>query len=260
MAASDNSLARVQPFFEHLFARDASGRTWLPALLRAAPHGAARMGESLATPGTLLTPLAVRGASGRLACFDYPTAPSRELLCWFIAHPGELTWPADAELSSETLRLRRVLLYDDPPGARTRAQERALELIKTRTSLSREWWRFEELATLDCVLITDRLVITIEATGTEPLAPATDWYPKRSRLVRNLEAAKQLAQGKRWASLLLSDQALVEGSEDHLASVLATSAPHLDKTAREELRDGYLGNLTWKSACEAVGLPSPSGP
>ncbi len=257
-AHNASSSPLLQPFFEALLARDASGRSWLPALLRATPHGPSRLGDLLESPGTLQTPLAVRGVSGRLACFEYPAAPSRELLRWLIDHPDRLTWPPVAELSREASRLRRALLYDDPPGAQTRAGERARELLATRTSLSPEWWRLEGIGRLDCALITDRLVITIEGQSAGPLSPPTDWYPERSRLVRNLEAARQLSEGKRWASLLLSDEPLAEGSDEHLESVLARSAPHLDSAARMQLREGYLGNLAWSAAFAAVDVQFPA--
>ena len=64
---------------------------------------------------------------------------------------------------------------------------------------------------IDCVLMTDRLVISIEGKRTEPLSAATDWYPQRSQLVRNLEAANQLARGRAWASLLMSEEAIPAG-------------------------------------------------
>jgi hypothetical protein len=175
--AYDNSLTRVQLFFGALFSRDPSGRNWLPALLAATPNGRSVLGELVDAPGSLLSSLSVRGAGGRLACFEYPAAPPRELLEWFIEHPGELVWPPGAELSPETVRLRRALLCDDPPGARARAQARARELLATRSPFSREWWRFEGVTQLDCVLITDRLVVTVEGKRTEPLSPATDLVP-----------------------------------------------------------------------------------
>lgn len=57
------------------------------------------------------------------------------------------------------------------------------------------WWRFEGSSHIDCVLETDRLVVTVEGKRTETLSPATHWYPSRSQLGRNLEAARQLAKG-----------------------------------------------------------------
>jgi hypothetical protein len=256
----DSSLTRVQPFFEALFARDPSGRSWLPALLGATENGPARLGELVEAPGYLETPLAVRGVGGRLACFDYPTGPPRDLLRWFIDHPDELTWPPGAELSAETIRLRRALLRDDPPGSRHRAQQRARELVAGSAPLTPRWWRFEDVSKLDCVLITDRLVVTIEGKRTEPLLPATEWYPQRSQLIRTLEAAKQLAQGKTWASILISEALLGEASRDDVGRSLPVSAPHLDDGARREVHAAYLGNLTSAAACAAVGTPAGSLP
>lgn len=253
----DSSLTRVQPFFETLFQRDASGRGWLPQLLASAPSGRAVLGDLVDEPGSLVMTLAQRGLSGRLGCFEYPAAPPRALLAWYIDHPEALVWPAAAELSALTTRLRRTLLYDDPPGSRVKAQERAQELLVTRSSLSREWWRFEGVTMLDCLLMTDRLVVTVEGKRTEPLSATTDWYPHRSQLVRNLEAAKLIADGRPWGSLLLSEEPL---DATAVLDRLELSAPHLTPNERDELRAGYLGNLTWRQACDAVGITFGSLP
>jgi hypothetical protein len=249
---------RLQLFFERLFTRDPSGRSWLPALLSASPHAGSRLRGLLENPGGLSIPLAVRTVSGRLACFEYPVAPPRELLAWFIDHPGELVWPLDAQLTPETVRLRRALLCDDPPGSQLRAQERARELLATRSLSSSAWWRFEDGAKPDCVLITDRLVVTIEGSPTDPLSPATDWYPDRSRLLRSIEAAKTLAEDKPWATLLLSESEPADGTEERLERALPAGAPHLNPPDREDVRAAYLGSLTWETACEATGVPFES--
>ena len=89
----------MERFFEALFARDPSGRSWLPALLAATPHGRAALGELVDDPGWIEIPLAVRGASGRLACLDYRVAPARKLLAWYVDHPEQLTWPAGTGLA-----------------------------------------------------------------------------------------------------------------------------------------------------------------
>jgi hypothetical protein len=253
---NEGSLARVRAFFTALLRRDASGRTWLRSLLAATPNGSDRLGELVERPGYLVTPLAVATVSGLLGAFEYPAAPPRELLAWFIDHSDRLTWPEHSALSAESVRLRRALLYDDPPGSRARARERARDLLAAGAPLSPVWWRFEDNAKLDCVLITDKLIVTIAAGTAEGLAPATDWYPQRSELVRNLEAAKQLAQDRCWASLLLSDQSLPEAGGEYLARTIAGAAPHLDASRRDELLAAYLGNLTWDRACAAVDLPA----
>jgi hypothetical protein len=245
----------VQPFFETLFTRDPSGRSWLPALLGASPHGHDMLGELVEQPGYLSTLLAVRAMSGRLATFEYPVAATRELLTWYVEHPDRLRWPADIDQSPGAARLRRALLDDDPPGSRVRAQQRARELVSSRSPTADEWWRFEGVDTLDCMLITDRLVVTVLGKQSEPLAPASEWYPARSELVRDLEAARHYAQGKQWGSLLISERELPDGTREALAEALPDAAPHLDDAGREELRRAYLGNLTWEHAYASVGLP-----
>lgn len=246
---------RVQTFFDALFGRDPSGRRWLPALLAAAPHAEERLGELAEVPGWLDTALAVRGASGRRACFEHPGPVPRELLRWFIDHPERLTWPEQAEQSEPTARLRRALLCDDPPGSQARAQDRARELLGARSALSREWWRFEDVTRLDCVLITPRLVVTVNGQGAGALHPASAWYPPRPKLVRDLEAARQIAAERTWATVLLADAPVPGAEDDALARSLPEAAPHLDESGLRQLRIAYLGTVTWADAAAAVGLP-----
>ena len=250
----DSSLTRVRPFFGALLAADPTGSAWLGRLLAIAPRAAAALGPLLHTPGTLLAPLSSMTANGRLGCFEYPVAPPRALLAWLIEHPEELEWPEGERYSAETTRLRRALIRDEPPGSRAEVQAQARRLAMTRPPSAREWWRFEGTSMIDCVLMTEKLVVTIEGKRTERLSAATDWYPKRSQLVRNLEAAKQLAQGRSWASILISETPLPAGSDAGLDAVLLDSAPHLDAARRAELHRAYLGNVTWTQACQATGL------
>ncbi|MBV9819540.1 MAG: hypothetical protein JOZ07_14500 [Solirubrobacterales bacterium] len=256
MSGADTRAApsAVQRFFDALLTRDAAGGSWLRPLLAATPYGPATLGELVEAPGWLQSQLAVRGAEGRLGCFDYPTAPSPALEAWFIDHPSALTWPPGARMSTDALRLRRALIDDDPPGSQARAQERAHELQSRRSALSREWWRFEAVTRLDCVLITDRLAITVQAPGGDRLEATTEWYPPRSQLHRGLEAARRLADGKRFASLVLSRTPLPGADAATLARELPAGAPHLDELERRELADAYLGNLTWQAAAAAVGV------
>ncbi|HEX3833461.1 MAG TPA: hypothetical protein VHW04_15900 [Solirubrobacteraceae bacterium] len=255
-SVDNSSLTAVESFFTTLFTGDAAGGSWLPALLAATPFSD-RLGELVQAPGWLQTQLAVPGASGRLACFEYPAAASKRLLAWYIDHPDRLVWSpgAGANVSAQTVRLRRVLIDDDPPGTRARAQERAHDLLARSSGLTPAWWRFEELKTLHCVLITERLVVTIQGEPGGGLPPATPWYPRRSQLVRNLEAARHLADGKRFATLVLSQRPLSDAADEHLERILPEAAPHLDELERRELHDAYLGNLTWDQACDAVGIP-----
>ena len=236
---------------ESLFLRDASGRTWLPSLLAATEGAASRLGALDGQPGWLHTSLAVRGPSGRLACFEYPVAPSPDLLLWLVEHPDVLV-PQPPDPSPSAARLRHALLDDAPPGARARAQERARERARTASAFTSEWWRFEAPGLLDCVLITERLVVTVQTRGADPIPPATPWYPQRTVLARTIEAARQIAQDRAWACLLLSDTAGPDGARDAVVASLTTGAPHLDDAGRDELARAYLGELTVAQARAAV--------
>lgn len=254
----DSRPPQVERFFDSLLARDGAGGSWLGPLLRAAPHGPSRFGELAQRPGWLEAPLAVVTETGRRGAFEYPASPSRELLAWFIDHPERLSRPEDGSATPETVRLRRALLDDDPPGVRVRAQDRAHDLLRRSAPLAEAWWRFEEAHTADCLLITDRLVLLVQGRdeGVAP-PPATPWFPGRTGLVRDLEAARRFGEGgKAWGVLVLGVQGEEEDT-DALTREIAAGAPHLDESERRELAAGYLGTLSWSQAEAATGLTAP---
>jgi hypothetical protein len=193
-------------------ARDPTGGDWLGPLLAATPHGRAVLGDTIGSPGELLEALRQPGTNGLQRCFEYPVCAPAPTLDLVHRKPGRAVWPRGAKYSETTTTLRRALLDDEPPG-RSEAQRQARELVATRPPNAREWWRFEGESMLDCVLMSDRLVVTIEGKRTEPISATTEWYPKRSQLVRNIEAAKQLAHGRQWCSILISEQPIPEGSD-----------------------------------------------
>lgn len=214
------------------------------------------LGDLVDDPGQLLDVLLAKHPAGKAAraCFEYPVPPDRRFLRWCVEHPDELEWPKGVTYGDETTRMRRALLDDQPPGRET-AQKKALKLIETKPPTTRGWWRFEGVTSVDCLLATDRLAITVEGKRTESLSPSTDWYPARSQLVRNLEAARQLAKGRRWGTLVVSEHPIDEATPARLAAVLDAAAPHLSDSERADLQVAYLGNLTWDKACAAVGFP-----
>jgi hypothetical protein len=249
---------RVERFFDALLARDGAGGSWLGPLLRAAPNGLVRLGELAERPGWIEAPVAVMTETGRRGAFEHPSSPARGLLAWFIDHPERLSRPEEDRASAETLRLRRALLDDEPSGARARAQDRAHDLLRRSAPLAEPWWRFEEAHTADCLLMTDRLVLLVQARdeGVVP-PPATAWFPGRTALVRDLEAARRLGEdGKAWGVLVLGVQGEREDA-DALTREIAAGAPHLDAAQRQELAAGYLGALSWSEAELATGLEAP---
>ncbi len=248
----DSSLTRVQPFFESAFAL---GNGWITDLLGAADHSRALLGDLVETPGEILPPFLGPHPKDKAArsCFEYEVPPGEAFLRWCVQHPDELTWPPNQTYSEHTTRMRRALLHDEAPG-RESAQRAALDAIDTQPATTRAWWRFEGSSWIDCVIATDRLVLTIEGKRTEPLSVATHWYPRRSQLVRNLEAAAQIAHGRAWATLLLSEVPAIGGQRSELAATLDDAAPHLEEPCRAALQHAYLGNLTWQAACDAIGI------
>jgi len=252
---ADVSRAEVVSLITPLFARDPGGRSWLPRLLAACAGADERLGEVVEDPGYLEVPLAVETETGLLGCFSYPSAADRELLRWYIDHPEQLTRPASArEASPETQLLRRALLDDEPPGARARAQDRAQDLLRSSTPRAPTWWRFEEPGRLDCVLLTTRLVVSITAPDDRGgLRPATPWYPRRSELVRDLEAARRLAGGRAWAGLLISDAAPPAEFDPDDPATIAAGTPHLDGSQRADVTGAYVGRVTPDRVRAAVG-------
>lgn len=243
---------RTAAVVEKLLQRDATGRSWLPGLLAASPRGRERLGELVERPGTLQMALSMRGLSGRRGCLEMRAPPPPALLRWFIEHPERLSWPPSPQLTSEEAVLRRALIADQPPGSRPRAQERAREALVERSALACGWWRFEQTARLDCILMTEDLVLAIDGGGGAALTPVSEWYPQRPRLVRTLEGARGLADGRAWAALLTGEEKLPDASAGWLAERLPEAAPHLDAAGRADLLGGYLGALTWAEAVAAL--------
>jgi hypothetical protein len=252
-AAPDIPASRIERFFEALLARDGAGGSWLGPLLGAAPRGRERFGELAERPGWLEAPLAVVTETGRRGAFEYPAVPSRQLLAWLIDNPERLTRPNGEQTTSEARRLRRALLDDDPPGARRRAQDRAHDLLRSSAPFTPAWWRFEDARIIDCLLMTDRLVLLVHGSD-GAAAPPTPWFPERTSLVRDLEAARRYGEaGKAWGVLVLG--AAQEREEDEvLLREVAAGAPHLGEEERRDLADGYLGALSWQEAAAAVDL------
>jgi hypothetical protein len=258
----NSSITRVRPFFQKLFIKDWSGETWLPALLRLVTENK-NIAENLANNVTALkTSILYRRpfkdrvlkAHGTDAieledCFECPLPPPSDFLKWLIRNPKAMTWPENGRRSfgDTTQRLREKLIA----GERW-AIEEALAALKASGSKgsARKWWAFEGFTEVNCYLETENLVLFVEGKRTEPLSSATDWYPKRNQLVRNLEVAKVIAKEKDYAVLILCEEPLAPISDQEFIDGL----PHLQKHEALAMRDHYLGCVTWREACDATGI------
>jgi hypothetical protein len=109
---------------------------------------------------------------------------------------------------------------------------------------------------VDCYLETEALVLLIEGKRNEPLSSATEWFPQRDQVVRNVEVAREVARqtGKNYAVLLCAEQLIELGP-----SRFEESLPHLASGERDELRSHYAGCVTWgtivANLCPEFKLP-----
>jgi hypothetical protein len=268
----NSSLTRVRPVFGAALDANVSGMGWLPTLLARAPAGNRLDPDIRRDPGELLGACTahrsytdrVLGRTVQLrACFEYPALAPERFLRWCLDHPERLDWPSGSagRFSAEATRWRRALFHDEPPGSAVARREGHDELTRLGVAGShRRWWVFEGTTSIDCLLMTDRLVLAIEGKRTDRLAPSTSWYPLRSQLVRNLEAAGDLARGRAFATLLVTEEPDPDGEWDAVAASLDDAAPHLDDRDRAALQQAYLGQLTWAHVCDALGVEYDSLP
>ena len=254
----DSSITRVQPIFEAALAQDASGASWLPKLLAAAPRARTTLKTLVDDPGSLVPETVEASSSSKasLACFEKHVPPDRRLLAWCVENPERLTTPSVSDPPKPTQLKRRSLVSDQPPGSRGAVQREARECVATASLKAGAWWRFERETEVDCVLATDRLVLCIEGKRNEGLSRSTTWLRDRNQVARNLEAAWRLAGVDRDFAVLvcvekpgdpLADPAFVSGS-------LEAACPHLLPAERRDLANAYLGELTWPVICQALGL------
>ena len=138
------------------------------------------------------------------------------------------------------------------------AQEEGLRQLGKRLAQRgrKKWWAFEGFSRVGCCLVTETCVLFIEDQSTEPASPSTVWFPHRSRLWRNVEAAKELA-GDRQFGVILAVECEADGAAAlaEAADSLAGSYPHLEGPLRTELASHLLGFVTWPDVAQRFGLP-----
>lgn len=261
----NSSLTRVHPFFELALQR--SG--WIGGLLLAAPAGRQVLGDVLDDPGDMDAKLLEAHpdpAKAPRRMFEFEVAPSKRFLRWLVRNPDELTWPEGQTYSSTTKKWREALLQDKHAG-RPAAQDKALRPIEIESATTGGWWRFEGSSWIDAIISTDRLVVTVEGKRTEPLSSSTHWYKARSQLVRNLEAARDLADGRAWGCLLLSENEIPQGTSEALAASLRRRRPtSTTKSATSSPRttsaSSHGGGLATSSAStlHCYRTPPPTSP
>jgi hypothetical protein len=114
---------------------------------------------------------------------------------------------------------------------------------------ARVWWAFEGSTSVDCYIKTEKFNLYVEGKRTESLSKTIDWFPTRNQFVRNLESAREHSGCEPFACILMSESPITV-TPDRIAAGL----PHLTLLERDELLKHYLGNITWKEACDVTGV------
>ena len=96
----------------------------------------------------------------------------------------------------------------------------------------------------------------VEGKRTESLSSSTEWFFDRSQLIRNLEAAKELARGRSYAVMVIAESEL----DLNITKLADVSLPHYNQDERAELARHFFGCITWREVCGAVGVDYSSLP
>lgn len=249
MGIFNSSATRVAPIFDQLLKRDATGASWLNALL-ALPQ----LPDMNSLAPVLQDPrLVSHGWGDREKKLPAP----QSLLKWLVLNVAA---PADpSSLGTGENRKSRERLIRREPGA---IQE-ALRLV--RTGLSRGWPIFEGPSQPDAYLETRDALIVIEGKRTEP-APTTSttWMPVRHQMLRHIDAVWD-SRGERCVYGFF----IVEGEAEAVAvpaqwedaaratvseGALSGSLPHRSAIERGAIAEAFLGVATWQEVCSSLGL------
>jgi hypothetical protein len=268
----NSSITRVRPVFTQLLQRDPSGSDWLTKLVNCAPNRDC-LDRSNEGKYTILPRCTVpRAFQDRIlkgfgiqtidlpACFERDLAPSAAFLRWLVLNPHLMTWPMKGgqrkRYKRETQVPRERLFGMRECGAQAKVQEQALDEIAKEGALRSKgkWWAFEGFTSVDYCIETNDFVLLIEGKRTEQLSKSTEWYPIRNQLIRNLEAASEIAQGKNYALLLVVELEADIPPISRISQMIVESLPHLCSNARFCLAAHYLGATTWRRVCEATGV------
>ena len=254
MGSLDSTETRVTPVFDRLLHCDPTGSVWLDRLIRL---------------GSRASEIDLPSSAGELKPCHPPTwgenerslSPPLGLLEWLVRHVKEKD--VKANTSEETRQKRLALAHGDPDVlqealTRLRAGERG-----------KAWFVLEGPSRPDAFLETDSLVVVLEGKRTEQSTTRkTTFMKKRDQLIRHMDAAWEVADGRRVLGLLL-----VEGENPNPMLVpkrwsttsdeqihpacLVHNLPHRTAEERDVIAGDVLGAATWQRICEEFSIEWP---
>lgn len=253
MGIYNSSLTRVAPIFDRLIERDPSGMSWVLPLLSLGSCADERL-EGLS--GNL-----VDGHMRWWGRRERRLLPPASLLSWL---PEHLSPPISEKLwGSLATKEKRQKLVNKEPAAIAEARE----LLKG--PYRKAWYTLEGVSQPDAFLETEDFIAVIEGKRTERKSTTTTtWMPGRNQMLRHMDAAWEIANGKRIFGLMIvegdgadpltpSNHWLTESSEVVTPKTLEASLPHRSAVDRNMIAGGYLGVTTWQRVCSKLGLAWP---
>jgi hypothetical protein len=144
----------------------------------------------------------------------------------------------------------------------------ALKRLDERRRSGRAWYVLEAPTQPDVYLDTEEAVIVIEGKRSEPgPTTSTAWMPVRHQMLRQLDAAWEVRQGRRIYGMFIVEAE--EASRSVTPSVwrevadmtiseevLRGSLPHRTPEERSEIAAALLGVTTWQAVCDEFQIPS----
>jgi hypothetical protein len=249
----DSSRTRVAPVFGRLQCLDPSGRLWLQGLLELANT------RKLPRPEAGSARLRVAKWWPREARLAAPPG----LLRWLLENAEEPRNAAAWGRRPEVMANRRRVVDRD---ADTLAG--ALQSLQERRPSPRAWYVLEGPSQPDVYLDSSETIIVVEGKRTETgPATSTAWMKVRHQMLRHLDAAWELRQGRRIYGLYIVEaepgttgveapSAWQEAVELTVSEeVLKASLPHRSPDERSQIASALLGVTTWQAVCDDFQIP-----
>ncbi len=255
MGKNDSSRTRVVPVFDGLMSQDSTGKSWLVPLLRLGS-----MADQRGVPHDLGSLVANHPRWwGRK---ERRLAPPLSLLGWLISNVTAES--VERSSSRPEVKLRRQALAQRDEATR----QEALQLL-AKGCTGRNWYTLEGQSSPDAFLETDRAVIVVEGKRTErTCTEKTTFMGRRSQMLRHMDAASEIANGRRVLGVLIVESAADESLQPSEfwrlqaknqveEPLLAASLPHRSPAEQAAIASGFVGVATWRAVCEKFGLPWP---
>ena len=261
MGKYDSSRTRISPVFTQLDQRDATGLSWLPALLSLPMHG--RRESNVAPVGPIRATYwtATDGPGGLVRRREKALRAPESLLHWMIDNTDKLVQPENrADVGAHGLRQE---LFRGDAKRVTEAQDGVRSGER-----GRNWYVFEGPTFPDVYIETDELVVVIEGKRRESgPTTKTTWMKTRHQMLRHMDCAFDLLKGRSLVGFFI-----VEGEREESDAVdlppkwkkyceattseeaVAGSLPHRDEETRKAITKSFAGATTWQAVCGALNV------